>query len=342
MPTVKTKVVSPVDSKRRSNLVGADQLRKVIVCAETSSSTSKVINHAIAISNAIGAEIHLVHVIDPLESPYIPFDPFEWDLRCREAEAFVNQLAQQYESTKYKIRTSVLQGNSSDQICSCVANSFNDIAVLCRSDTECSGHIGQTTRRVLEMASSSVLLIPASSVENVAINYRRILVPLDGSASAENTLQLARKIACEQRAELLLVHAIPEPIFTGIGPLSDEDLELKDHILRRNERVAREYLGRLSDNIKPNGITVSTRILMGGDPRRLLKDLIMTEAVDLVVLSSHGQSGNTDVFTGDVTSHLLAYSAAPVLMIRRPRDKGSDQSSRGAASVGARRPTGDI
>ena len=114
-------------------------------------------------------------------------------------------------------------------------------------------------------------------------------------------------------------------------------------MLRRNERVAREYLDRVKENIRAVGLAASSVILTGGDARRLLTDAIVTESADLLMLSSHGHSGNAEVATGDVTSYLLAHSSVPVLMIRRIRQNynhGNHHFFRSAESRGVRRPTG--
>ena len=313
----------------------------VVVCAEQMASASKVMPHAQAIAAALAAELLLVHVVEAGAAGFAPADPFEWDLRRREAEAFVSDLSKQYQSAGNTIATRVLQGRSSDQICACVIDKETDIAALCRSDVEQSGHIGQTARRVLEMAASSVLMIPANaSCSTSPVSYKRILVPLDGSPRAESALPVAKKIALANAAEIVLVHAIPEPVLTETVPLESEDMELKHRLMLRNEKVARDYLERTCENIRSMGFAASTAILTGGDVRRLLTNAIVSESGDLLVIASHGCSGYADVSTGDVAGYILAHSPIPVLMIRRPRANGNHHIYRGTESQGVRRPAG--
>ncbi len=320
-----------------------ESLPKVVVCTETAASTAVLAPHAIALSNALGFKLELIHVIEPRAASQIPFDPIEWDLRRREAAAFVAGLSKQYEAQKRNILTRVLQGRTSDQICACLVDNLEDIVALCRSDIELPGHIGQTARRVLENAANSVLMVPASADKEVIVNYQRILVPLDGSARAECALPLAKKIAQASNGKIILVHAIPEPVLTEIDPLNNEDVELRDSLLRRNERVAKDYIGRIQDNMSADGLVASSAILAGGDSRRLLNEAIINESADLLILSSHGCGGHADVAAGDVTSYLLANASVPILMIRRPGQNGyggNQHFYRSADSKGARRPTG--
>ncbi|MFT6895934.1 MAG: nucleotide-binding universal stress UspA family protein [Paraglaciecola sp.] len=343
MPDLNEKDALSVSPKSSANGDKVGQPPKVVVCAETASSSAKVIPHAMALSNALGIELQLVHVIEPRQALQFPLDPFEWDLRRREAEAFVTGLSKQYGSKKSNILTQVLQGRTSDKICSCLVDNDEDIAALCRSDVEQPGHIGQTARRVLEKAVNSVLIVPPSADQDVVVNYQRILIPLDGSARAEGVLFLGKKIAQASNATLILIHAIPDPVLTEIDALDNEDIELRDSLLRRNERVARDYLDRIAENISASGLTSTSVILNGSDARRLLNDAIIAESADLLILSSHGHSGHADVATGDVTSYLLANASVPILMIRRPGHNGNHGGKhlyRNADSKGVRRPTG--
>jgi nucleotide-binding universal stress UspA family protein len=143
-----------------------------------------------------------------------------------------------------------------------------------------------------------------------------VLVPVDGSPRAENVLPLAKRIARAQGAELLLAHVIPVPELTEIGPLDAEDLELRERLVRRNERVAGEYLDRLRARLADSDVSVRALVLRGGDPRNRLARLVLDEAVDLVVLSAHGRSARSDVPLGSVTAHLVAHAEAPLLILR--------------------------
>jgi len=315
---------------------------KVVVCAGNSTSTGRVIPHAMTLSKALGAELLLVHVMEPQPPAYTPFDPFEWDLRRREAEAFVAEVAKLYSTDERGIATQVLQGRSSEQICACVVDNVQDIAALCRSDVETPGHIGNTARRVLERATSSVLVVPPTAPEGQPARYQRLLVPLDGSARAESAVSFARKIALAEQAEIVLVHAIPDPVMTEVGPLESEEIELKERLTRRNEGVARDYLERIREQLRGADLQVRCLILTGGDARRLLTSAIVTEAADLLVMSSHGNSGYANVSAGDFASYILAHSSVPVLMIRRQTDTSHGHVYRGAESKGVRRPAGAL
>ncbi|MCT8971439.1 universal stress protein [Microbaculum sp. A6E488] len=159
-----------------------------------------------------------------------------------------------------------------------------------------------------------LLLVPATVADVPIVHYRRLLVPLDGSCQAESTLPLAMRIAEAEDAELLLVHVVPVPELTEVGPLEAADIRLRQDVISRNEQVARQYLNRIRALVAERGIGARNVILSDNDVRSQLTRLIVEEAVDLVVLSAHGRSGRADVSCGSVASYLVTHAQAPLLL----------------------------
>jgi nucleotide-binding universal stress UspA family protein len=295
--------------------------------------------HAKAIAVGLGAELMLVHVVEARNSKYVPADPVEWECSRREAEAFVSALSKEHSSPGYSISTRVLHGRTSDQISNCMVNGLDDVAVLCRSG-DAPGRLGHTARNVLENGDSSVLLVPSNADCTVLPPYRRVLLPLDVSSRAEGAIALAMKIARNQRAEIVLVNAVPEPDLLAVGPLEAEDLELKNRLQRRNELVAHEYLARQCEQIRSCGVAARPVVVVDGDARRQLNRAIVNESADLVVISSYGNGGHADASVGDTAIFLLANSSVPVLMIRRTQSSRSSHVYFPTQSNGVRHPTG--
>ena len=86
--------------------------------------------------------------------------------------------------------------------------------------------------------------------------------------------------------------------------------------MAQNERRAREYLDELRGKLRGDGLPVSAIISVNGDARAELRRLAIQQHIDLIVLSSHGQSGLTDVPCGSVTEYLATHAPAPMLIVR--------------------------
>lgn len=152
--------------------------------------------------------------------------------------------------------------------------------------------------------------------------YRRILVPLDGSRVAECALPWAGEIAWKHGAELMLVHAhsfdADAPVLESITPYRFErvtEAERDADAADRRERLERLRLVAEVVGAR-NGVHASAHVIHGPAPASLA-DMIASEGVDLVVLSSHGAAARVSrLGIGRVADHLVRHAAAPVLLVR--------------------------
>ncbi|MEJ2132175.1 MAG: universal stress protein, partial [Gammaproteobacteria bacterium] len=194
----------------RASSTTETRYRRIAACVDDSAVTGKVIGHAVAIANALGAELVLMHVVEPKESHGAPTDPVEWNLRRREASSHVEMLARDRADEVEAIHATVVEGHAAEQICIWARDHRVDLTVV---GTSGEGHareweLGSTARRVVDSAPGSVLLVPACVEDAPSIHYRRLLVPLDGSSRAESALPIALRVAEAENAEIVLAHAV--------------------------------------------------------------------------------------------------------------------------------------
>lgn len=300
----------------------------VIACLDTSWLSEKVIPHAVAIAHALQASLTLLHVLEVAPKSDGPLDPCEWDVRRREAHDYIRRLASEWGDETCHIDTIVVEGQPAEQICLWARNQrVGLIAVGTHGDSGAvDWALGDTARKLVEKCSGALLLVPSSASDSDVMHYRRLLVPLDGSSRAESVLPLATRLAKAQDAELLLTHIVPVPELTEIGPLEVEDIRLKDAVIRRNERVARQYLERIRARIAEQGLAVNV-ILRDGDVRGSLSHLAVEEEADLVIVSAHGRGGRADVSCGSIASFLVTHTATPLLIVLCGSGSGSSAST---------------
>jgi nucleotide-binding universal stress UspA family protein len=271
------------------------------------------------VARALHAPLTLLRVLEGRTTGGGPPDPLEWDIRRRESRDYLERLAERG-AGEGSVDTEVIEGQAAEEICLWARHHEAALTVLCShgvsGETEWS--LASTARKLVEGSPGSFLLVPAAAaVEERVARYRRLLVPVDGSPGAESVVPLARRLAEAHGAELILAHVVPVPELTETGPLDTEDLELQERLIRRNERVANEYLDRLRATLAGSQAPVRALVLRGGDARSRLMRLIVEEGVDLVVLSAHGRSARADVPLGSVTAYLVAHAQTPLLIVRR-------------------------
>lgn len=298
---------------------------RVVACVDKSDLSEKVTLHALAVAEALGVPVTLLRVLEFLESGARLSDPIEWSIRRREARNQVERLASQRGKQRDGIDSAVVEGQPAEQICKWARS--NDVGLLVAgthgNGDVVHGDLGATARRLVDRFSAPILLVPTSASSAADLHYRRILVPLDGSSRAESALPLALRLAEAEGAEVILAHVVPTAELTEIGPFEQEDLELLEEVMLRNERVARQYLERVHARLADRGIDARIILVRDRDARNRLVRIAAEEAVDLIVLSAHGQSGRVDVPCGSVAAYVLTHAAMPLVLVPGGR-KSSD------------------
>jgi nucleotide-binding universal stress UspA family protein len=150
------------------------------------------------------------------------------------------------------------------------------------------------------------------------LRVRSVLLPLDGSAFAEQAVPWAAAIARKSRARLrlALVHQSPPS-----PPLDKSSARLYTRIELALKKSEREYLRAVATRIKGAGALQLATAALTGPPARALADYVREVGVDLVVMTTHGLGGLQRVWLGSVADRLLRLLEVPVLLIRpRPSE----------------------
>jgi nucleotide-binding universal stress UspA family protein len=150
--------------------------------------------------------------------------------------------------------------------------------------------------------------------------YKKILVPLDGSKLAECALPHVEELAkCFNIEEVILVSVTERVqgyrVFDDPKQLQGQRLILED--VGKKQEQAERYLIRISKKLTAKGIKVDTEVLFW-PPAEAIISYAEHNAVDLIVMCSHGHSGLTRWAFGSVADKVLRGSHIPVLVVRAP------------------------
>ena len=144
--------------------------------------------------------------------------------------------------------------------------------------------------------------------------FKRILVPLDFSASSLRALDDAVALARSFKAELILMHAV-EPIYYAgaggaFGPVYDTGM-----LLQELARSGREQLSRIAAKIEKRRVKVRT-LLQIGTPYDVILRAAKKQKADLILLSTHGRTGLAHVLMGSVAEKVVQHASCAVLTVR--------------------------
>lgn len=156
--------------------------------------------------------------------------------------------------------------------------------------------------------------------------YERILVPLDGSATAAQALEQAEALAEKLGSTLILVrivHSLPDLSRTATPSLSTQAALSQDVIANTasasEHAQARSYISNLSDALQKRGVRVETHIGEGAPASEIVK-ASQNSSANLIVMTAYGEGGahtrSQKAVFGGVADEVLRQSHVPVLLIR--------------------------
>ncbi|MER2599210.1 MAG: universal stress protein [Caldilineales bacterium] len=157
--------------------------------------------------------------------------------------------------------------------------------------------------------------------------YQRILVPLDGSAFAEQALAHVRQVATAGQGEIHLLSVAPmlednSLAVVDLYPVYVYSDSLVDH-KEEMDRITREmsgYLANVSARLKADGFNALPALRMG-QPAEQIISYATQNACDLIAMSTHGRSGIGRWVFGSVADKVLRSAPVPVLLVRAAESK---------------------
>jgi nucleotide-binding universal stress UspA family protein len=145
--------------------------------------------------------------------------------------------------------------------------------------------------------------------------YKRILLPLDGSATSEQALPHAIAQAKQFGAMLILLRVL-EPL-PHVRGMSVGDIAT---IKQQTTEWAQEYLDQLVANAQERGISAQAAIVEG-QPNVTILQFAEKNQVDLIVISSRGRSGLSRWLMGSVADRVVRGAKVPVLLVRTRKEE---------------------
>ena len=142
---------------------------------------------------------------------------------------------------------------------------------------------------------------------------RKILVPLDGSAFAEQAVGTARAIAARTGAafECVVVHEpVMPPARVSGAPVVDPRLDAE---IRSGQRT---YLERLEKAERERGPVPVTAIFREGRAAEEIAKRASEGDADLIVMTTHGRGGFERLWLGSVADGVVRAGTVPVLLVR--------------------------
>lgn len=146
--------------------------------------------------------------------------------------------------------------------------------------------------------------------------YKKILVPVDGSATATRGLEEAVTLALELQAQLRIVHVVNELIVVGGEQMYYDFPTVIESLREQGKRV----LQAAEAYARGRGVEVQVELVeaVGNKAAEFIVKCAAAWAADLIVMGTHGRRGFGRWALGSDAESVLRSASVPVLLVRAP------------------------
>lgn len=290
------------------------RFKRILIPLDGSELAEAALAPALALAEALSADIVLLRVVIPLS---IKLDPDLYqrviDSGQKLAKVYLNSIQSRSLFSSTSLERETFVGKAAESIIDYAQENEIDLIVMSSHGRAGISRwvYGSVADKVLHQAACAIAIIHPQ-VETELFAHKRILVPLDGSMRAEQALEPALKLAQAVSAELVLLRVtiMPQmPVELVVGWPGIEA------VTNAAEQEARDYLQRVRESLTSGRIQINTHISASPVAESII-DLADKLQVDLIVMSSHGRSGIGRWVFGSVTEKTLRGAHCATLVIR--------------------------
>lgn len=147
--------------------------------------------------------------------------------------------------------------------------------------------------------------------------YAKILVPTDGSVSAQRAVEEAVGLAKQLGSEITFLYALEFPL--AGGAMAAEALPYSAQLWEDLKNVAAVSLKAATDRAAAAGVRSTALTVENRAPVQAILDAEADH--DLVVMGTHGRRGFNRWMFGSVAEGALRRAKRPFLLVRSPEDE---------------------
>ena len=138
--------------------------------------------------------------------------------------------------------------------------------------------------------------------------FRKILVPLDGSATSLKGFKLALKLAKLLDAKIIAINIVR--FSNGFQfPVSSE-------IKQGHVKSAEKIISNAQNTAKKENVAFVGKIVKGNNIGREIVEIAKAKKIDLIVIGSRGPYAGSETFLGSVANYVLHKTLIPITIVK--------------------------
>lgn len=318
-------------------------IHDILVPVDGSAFSEHAVPVALDLARRAHARVHLVQVHETILAPGtatdLPvYDP-QWDpaLRAQEEEYLASLADRCAERAGVRPRAELLDGVVADAVGAYAAEMEIDQIVM---TTHGRGGIsrawvGSVADALVRRAAAPVLLVRPKAEEpdwHASLQASHILVPLDGSPLSESALGPALTLGSITGARYTLLRVVlPLPFLT----IPNAPTAFLDAGARQARADADVYLEGVAARLRSQGAQVEVTAELHSIPVQGILDYAARNAVDMIVMATHGRGGWSRVALGSVADKVMRGTLLPVMLYHPAHPQSHEATATHAYAEGA-------
>jgi nucleotide-binding universal stress UspA family protein len=145
--------------------------------------------------------------------------------------------------------------------------------------------------------------------------FKKILVPVDGSETAQKAVRVGVEIAEKFGGEITLLHVIGRYLAELVMGPPEAMTMVTESVVAEWEKAGRQILQEASALLQPHAVAVTTD-LAWGNPARIISQKVKDEGFELIVMGGTGRERLGELLLGSVTDRVSRSAACPVLIVK--------------------------
>jgi len=305
-------------------------IRSILVPLDGSRFAEAALPLAVRLTRAAHGQLRLLLAHETVPA-MVPAGSHSWETETEEdprkrahAQTYLARTAACLPAAGNTIEYDLVDGEVGPALAEQIMLSPPDLVVMATHGRGVIGRFwrGSVADYLVRHVSVPVLLVRPDRLSRLGIGtgFRKILVPLDLSAASSLILEPVKALARLTQGHLTLTHVV-EPALDFATPASGVS-PANSGLPALEREQAQQQLDRLATELRREGFSVATRVLVGAGVAGTLLGLLERGGFDLVALTTHGRSGLARDVLGSVATRLVVEAGQPVLALRpRPVEK---------------------
>ena len=287
--------------------------KKILVATDFSRPSDAALAHARRLADSIGATLHVLHVVDNLVLRAVLGDP-------RDYEGAALRQMQQRVPAEDRGATAILAVERSDEpaerITAYARRHGIELIVMGTHGRGRVAHLllGSVAEQVVRGAACPVLTLHDAPPLAGGVEGLRILVPTDFSASADEALGCAKRIAAQLGGSIRLLHVVEHPAITAAF---GSELYVPKPMDMRQEQMdeARRQLSHRILGDSRSRVKITTDVILG-PAGMMIPAYAGDSGFDVIVMGTRGRGGLTHLLSGSIAETVIRTSRCPVLTVK--------------------------